>query len=251
MAIINPDTWQANLSVPAGSFIRPTSDNGFVYYAKTGGLTGTSEPTWPTQNGQSVVDNEVTWIAMKNRADFDMIRPALEYLQNHGNQMTVLFKNPSNFYQATNPPEWAASTTYNVGDAVRPVTRNGYVYVCKTAGTSGTEEPAWPTTPGQTVTDNTVEWECFENFTLCAVDMAPGDYTIEETDDGGLQIKTATKTDILVYREGQGNYGAIVDTTNKKLLYVFLPNTPQNFVEGALARITEVIYEINLPGVCE
>jgi len=57
-------------------------------------------------------------------------------------------------------PEWAASTAKSVGDWVLPTTSNGYYYECTTAGTTGTDEPTWPTTPGQTVTDGTVEWTC-------------------------------------------------------------------------------------------
>jgi len=248
--MLNPDIWQPNMSVPAGEFIRPTTDNGFVYYALTGGLTGSTEPSWPTANGQSVIDNEVTWIAMRNRASYTMLQPALDYLKNNGNLVTVCFKNPTNYYQACNPDEWQASTTYNVGDVVRPTTRNGFVYVCTVAGTTGSSEPSWPTNAGDTITDNEITWEAVENFSLCAVEMTSADYAIEVSEDGGLKIKTATKTDILVYREGEGNFGVILDTINKNILFVTLPNTPQNFIEGALARITEIIYEINLPGVC-
>jgi hypothetical protein len=39
---------------------------------------------------------------------------------------------------------WTASTAYSVGDRIVPVTPNGRVYECRTAGTSGTTEPGWP-----------------------------------------------------------------------------------------------------------
>jgi hypothetical protein len=55
---------------------------------------------------------------------------------------------------------WAASTAYSLGDYVKPTSENGYCYECTTAGTSGASEPTWPTTPGQTVADNTVIWTC-------------------------------------------------------------------------------------------
>ena len=58
------------------------------------------------------------------------------------------------------PPAWAASTAYVLGDFVEPTTHNGYKYECTTAGTSGSSEPSWPTTPGDTVTDGTVTWTC-------------------------------------------------------------------------------------------
>ena len=55
---------------------------------------------------------------------------------------------------------WAASTAYALGAIVIPTANNGLWYECTTAGTSGTAEPAWPTTEGATVGDNTVTWTC-------------------------------------------------------------------------------------------
>ena len=67
------------------------------------------------------------------------------------------------------PSAWAASTAYALGDFVEPTTHNGYKYECTTAGTSGTTEPTWPTTPGNTVTDGTAVWTCREfTFTYMA-----------------------------------------------------------------------------------
>ena len=60
---------------------------------------------------------------------------------------------------ATNP-NWAANTSYNVGDKIVPTTANGYWYKCTTAGTSDSAEPTWGTTIGGTTTDNTVVWTC-------------------------------------------------------------------------------------------
>lgn len=54
---------------------------------------------------------------------------------------------------------WLASTAYTVGQAVKPASDNGYVYVCTTAGTSGASAPTWSTTEGGTVTDSSVVWE--------------------------------------------------------------------------------------------
>jgi len=64
-----------------------------------------------------------------------------------------------NFLYGT-PATWAASTSYNVGDIVIPSTANGFYYECTVAGTSDSTECTWPTKVGETVTDNTVTWEC-------------------------------------------------------------------------------------------
>lgn len=55
-------------------------------------------------------------------------------------------------------PAWAAVTAYPVGERAVPSTRNGYLYVVTTAGTSGGSAPTWPTTAAATVTDGTVVW---------------------------------------------------------------------------------------------
>lgn len=57
-------------------------------------------------------------------------------------------------------PVWTASTAYSVDDVAEPVTRNGYRYRVTVAGTSGSTQPTWPTTIGNTVTDGTVTWKC-------------------------------------------------------------------------------------------
>ena len=58
-------------------------------------------------------------------------------------------------------PEWSVATVYALGDSIQPTTGNTYRYQVTTAGTShATTEPTWPTTIGDTVTDNTVTWTC-------------------------------------------------------------------------------------------
>jgi hypothetical protein len=54
---------------------------------------------------------------------------------------------------------WAATTAYTVGQAVKPATANGYIYVCTTAGTSAAAAPTWSTVAGTAITDGSVGWE--------------------------------------------------------------------------------------------
>ena len=58
---------------------------------------------------------------------------------------------------------WAANTVYSK-TTISPSVANGCSYSCTTAGTSGTIEPIWPTTVGQTVIDGTVTWTCVKSI---------------------------------------------------------------------------------------
>lgn len=54
--------WTANTAVTTSSYVRPTTRNGHYYQCTTGGTThATTEPVWPTTDGQTIVDNTATW----------------------------------------------------------------------------------------------------------------------------------------------------------------------------------------------
>lgn len=57
--------------------------------------------------------------------------------------------------------DWAPSTTYVPFQYVRPTTENGFQYRCIDGGVSApADEPVWPTTPGATIVDDGVTWQC-------------------------------------------------------------------------------------------
>lgn len=61
------------------------------------------------------------------------------------------------------PPTWAASTVTGYPEYRVPTVPNGYVYSANARSgdyKTGTTEPTWPTTPGNTVVDNNVTWKC-------------------------------------------------------------------------------------------
>jgi type IV pilus assembly protein PilY1 len=87
--------------------------------------------------------------------------------QSKTNLSTSFKANSSDTAQAANywkylgdtaAPAWAAGTAYTAGQIRRPTTANGYVYTVRTAGTSGSTQPTWPTSDGKLVTDGTVIW---------------------------------------------------------------------------------------------
>ncbi len=66
-----------------------------------------------------------------------------------------------NWIASVEEPTWYLSTAYKKGDYVLPsASKTGFRYECTTAGTSAGSEPAWPTSVGNTVVDNTATWTC-------------------------------------------------------------------------------------------
>jgi len=55
---------------------------------------------------------------------------------------------------------WSATTAKSANDRVRTSAANGYRYKATVGGTTGSSEPTWPTTLGNTVVDGTVTWVC-------------------------------------------------------------------------------------------
>jgi hypothetical protein len=53
--------WAAETSYSEGDIVVPTSRNGRRYRAKNDGTSDTSEPSWPTTDGEEVSDNDITW----------------------------------------------------------------------------------------------------------------------------------------------------------------------------------------------
>lgn len=53
--------WQASTSYSQGDIVIPSTRNGRRYRATNAGTSGSSEPSWPTSAGGTVVDNDITW----------------------------------------------------------------------------------------------------------------------------------------------------------------------------------------------
>jgi len=55
---------------------------------------------------------------------------------------------------------WKPVTPYGAYQYVRPTTPNGYQYACIDGGRTAGDEPAWPTSVGDTVNDGDIVWQC-------------------------------------------------------------------------------------------
>jgi hypothetical protein len=56
-----PAQWTPSASLPAGQLVVPNPQNGFFYGTTNPITTGSSQPTWPTTPGATVVDGNGTW----------------------------------------------------------------------------------------------------------------------------------------------------------------------------------------------
>lgn len=58
---IIPANWAASTAYTTGRRVKPTVSNNFFYEATTGGTSSGVQPTWPTTEGNTVIDGTVTW----------------------------------------------------------------------------------------------------------------------------------------------------------------------------------------------
>ena len=188
-------TWQASTAYALLAWVEPTVANGHKYKCTTAGTSASTQPTWPTNPGEAVVDGTVTWTedgAVPVRTDVltDQLKgkhthlwacvndagamvPVGHYVAklsasssptqwdaNLGLYMNWQRPVPTKeyVYRNTTGTTWQASTPYALLAWVVPTTANGRRYRCTAGGTTGATEPTWPTNPGETVADGTVNW---------------------------------------------------------------------------------------------
>jgi hypothetical protein len=115
----------------------------------------------------------------------------------------VLTSGLSNRLQLNAP--WQATTSYVVGNVVVPTPLSSIAFRCTTAGTSGAAaaQPAWPTQPNQTVTDNTVVWQSFvkKANTIVSVATSTGRITTHNVDLSDANTPAGTGYDSFRYAE--------------------------------------------------
>ena len=144
---------------------------------------------------------------------------------------------------------WAATTAFVVGNIRRATTlqASGLVFLCTTAGTSGSTEPVWATDIGSTVTDATVTWTAISSAYEDLAAIAPS--AIIELFEMTLDSTLHGSTDTYRWHNGANANvsGNIVWNGNS---YVRLPIKAEGFEysnTGTLPRPTLTIS--NLDGV--
>lgn len=160
-------TWSPAATFSEGQLVLPSANaNGFYFVCSADGVTGTTEPIWPSVIGETVVDGTVTWTCAST------IAPALLT----GDVVVVDAGNTSQMEKvtvvATSLPtiRWTPGTKFAIGQQILPSVDNGFVFVCQVAGTTGATEPVWPTSILGTVVDGGVTWICISTLP----DVTPG-----------------------------------------------------------------------------
>lgn len=164
---------------------------------------------------------------------------ALNYVKNNATQENACVGEPTTAYEACDPPAWATGIAYSLGAAVRPTTRNNFVYEVTTAGSSAATEPTWPTTAGNTVADGAaLVWTCRTNLALATATMAPADYTLANGDGAGntpRKITMAAKSGASVYRSATADHVALAkpgSATAAPELFIVTTATAQALTSG-------------------
>lgn len=70
---LNPPDWTDDIyafakvihDAASGTWVKPTTPNGYYYYCSTEGTVGSSEPTWPTTPGNTVADGSAVWTTVR------------------------------------------------------------------------------------------------------------------------------------------------------------------------------------------
>lgn len=160
--------------------------SGFIY------KTGQSEPTWPSEIGETVVDGDIiwelvdeyqqitidTWEANTAKERFDYIKVqdddirifmVKDYVNKSGSTTpswgeTYVYDNKLVWEQVsgvTTEATWEANTIYHIGDII---TTGTYLYkVINYRGVSGTLTPTWTDVENGTVTDNNLIWTLLDS----------------------------------------------------------------------------------------
>lgn len=125
------------------------------------------------------------------------------YLGSLGSSRTLqASSNPGIDYITLTPtditPEWEADTVYTLGVLIQPVSGNGLIYQCTTAGTSDSGEPTWPIIGlGSTVVDNSCVWTLYAaHHPITEVKLALSSIGLDSA-TGGAALSVAVTIDSL------------------------------------------------------
>jgi hypothetical protein len=124
--------------------------------------------TDPTQNGLWGASSTLSWVRTLNILPYG----AFYYINDGALLSSTFWQQQATPGAQASPPLWDSAKAYTSGQTVAPVGESsgfGLVALVTTPGTSGSSEPAWPTTAGGVITDNTVVWTMQTNSFVAPV----------------------------------------------------------------------------------
>ncbi|MFJ5764238.1 hypothetical protein ACIP9C_02685 [Lysinibacillus sp. NPDC093210] len=57
--------WSAGTAMTLDAYVQPTSNNNYIYKVSKAGTTGATQPSWPTVEGNAIMDGTVEYLAIK------------------------------------------------------------------------------------------------------------------------------------------------------------------------------------------
>lgn len=209
-----PAAWATSGTFNVGDVVVPSTPNGYWYRATVAGDGDTTtEPTWPTTVGATVVDNAATWVtagktllaaATYSYGDvvYDVAKGAVYRAAVGSGSSAVAALAAAGGTQVdggitwtTVGVAWASATAYTTSDYV--VRAGGHYYKCIVAGTSAATAPTWPTVIGAQVVDGGATWQYVGAAAapLAKTAYAAGDFVFDSTNTRlGVASVTSTLT---------------------------------------------------------
>ncbi len=196
------ELWSHSKYINVGDNIMPSIPNNYIYQAvnsgytavETMGVSGETEPVFPTTIGETVVDNQIVWECSDETTEiltlwtasteFNISATITPTIPN-GYYYSVLELNvepiwnlelesevtdneitwkciDTIFLKGYNAQTWEVDKTIEENDFIIPIVAQNFFYIAKNAGITGTSEPLWPIIIGDTVDDNGIVWECYD-----------------------------------------------------------------------------------------
>jgi len=226
-----PDQFKGDTSIyTAAGSSNPNRPNVLFVIDNSAGMTqpGTAKPYDPTQTYPGTYTSDTVYVRVTatggtinynpyidSMIDNVTCNAALSSLQANGayygklkrsngscndpNQGVYVTGNLLN-YEFNPIPHWQPGHAYAINDVVFPVAGGSRSYYCTNAGTSGSTEPAWTTTPGVTVNDGTAKWELRPTSILNMVQTT--------VDQVAVAVRDSANVGLMVF--GSSNKGGAV-----------------------------------------
>lgn len=114
-------TWAAGTAYNVGDRVFPTTRNGYVYECTAAGTSdAATEPIWPTNIGDTVVDGTVTWQCIATEAD-NSLGGVMSPTAIVSGQLNNVFDDVQPSEATNGSTEYRAIDVYNSGDATATV----------------------------------------------------------------------------------------------------------------------------------